>query len=104
MSLLVWLTALLPRPLLNLCLWFISGYYLLVNRPARQAALQYWQQVQPKRGDGTVATLFIFARVSVDRLIMLKQGCADFAVDFAADADVAQLKAVNSGGILSSAT
>lgn len=99
-SLLVWLTALLPRPLLNLCLWFISGYYLLVNRPARQAALQYWQQVQPQAGVMALwRHFFIFARVSVDRLIMLKQGCADFAVDFAADADVAQLKAVNSGGI-----
>lgn len=98
--LLVGLTRFLPRALLSLCLWFIAGYYLLLNRPARQAAKHYWQRVHPQAGGFDLwRHFFTFARVSVDRLIMLKNGCRDFDVRFASDLDVHQLKATQSGGI-----
>lgn len=99
-QLLVWLTRILPRPLLSACLWFIAGYYLLVNRPARQAAKHYWQRLQPQAGWLELwRHFYTFARVSVDRLIMLKNGCADFTVLFASDLDEQQLKTATSGGI-----
>jgi len=99
-NLLVGLTSLLPRPLLSLCLWFIAGYYLLFNRPARTAAAHYWQRVRTRATRLDLwRHFYTFARVSVDRLIMLKKGCHEFNVQFAADVDIEQLQGLNKGAL-----
>lgn len=99
-GLLVAMTRVLPRPLLSFCLWFISAYYLVLHRAPRSAAIHYWQQVQSRAPWYCIwKHFYTFARVSVDRLIMLKNGFAAFDIQFAPDVDFDQLRALNKGAI-----
>ncbi|HEY6527484.1 MAG TPA: hypothetical protein VIZ65_02235 [Cellvibrionaceae bacterium] len=99
-NLLVVMTNLLPRPLLSAALWFIAGYYLLSNHSARAAALHYWSLLQPPAHWFSVwRHFYTFARVSVDRLIMLKKGFAGFDIQFAAEIDFNQLHELNKGAV-----
>jgi predicted LPLAT superfamily acyltransferase len=81
-NILLWLVEILPRWVFSLVLYGVSAFYVLKNRAARRASVHYWMLLQ-----GTVNWLtlwrhfYTFARVSMDRLIMLKQGFTHFRVE-----------------------